>query len=170
MEWRKIKKKIEDNLLSIVLISAMLISYIYTYIHAYKPDPTQEELEQLNDRLEALEQLLDSKKPFTSENIKAVFDSVEESKSDSPSDINSLYSSGNYEDENGPSDEEEGTVGELVLICTSETSHAYHYYMDCMGLHSCKAGIDEITLEEAKRRGRTPCHFCREREATELDY
>lgn len=85
--------------------------------------------------------------------------------------VTGFYSSSNEQlSDVEPSDEEEGTVGELVLICTSETSHAYHYYMDCMGLHSCKAGIDEITLEEAKRKGRTPCHFCREREATELDY
>ena len=71
-------------------------------------------------------------------------------------------------DSSGKEDLEEEPA--YVWICTGTSSHAYHYYMDCIGLSSCKAEIDEISLEEAEKRGRTPCHLCREREATELDY
>lgn len=80
MEWRKIKKKIEDNWLSIVLVSAMLICYVATYIHEYRPELTPEEYEETLDRLEATKILYESKKPFTSDNLKALWDSIKESK------------------------------------------------------------------------------------------
>jgi len=44
-----------------------------------------------------------------------------------------------------------------VYICNSKTSKKYHYKKGCRGLNNCKAAIKEITLKEAKNRGRTLC-------------
>lgn len=72
-------------------------------------------------------------------------------------------------DEEGLDEEDEGDE-EQVWICTGKYSHSYHYYVDCEGLLSCKADIDVVSVEEAEGMGRTPCSYCRERNATELDY
>ena len=54
---------------------------------------------------------------------------------------------------------QEQETGE-VYICTGKKSHAYHSNKECFGLSSCSGDIETLTIEEAKEKGRTPCHFC----------
>lgn len=49
---------------------------------------------------------------------------------------------------------------ELVYICTGETSTKYHSNSDCKGLYRCSGEIEEVSEEEAKDMGRTPCKIC----------
>lgn len=46
-----------------------------------------------------------------------------------------------------------------VLVCISSTSHRYHTHY-CRGLKECTHEVKEVTLEEAKSMGRTPCGYC----------
>lgn len=49
---------------------------------------------------------------------------------------------------------------ETVYICTGENSTKYHKSKDCSGLRNCKGSIKQISLEQAKKMGRTPCKKC----------
>jgi len=44
-----------------------------------------------------------------------------------------------------------------VYICNSTTSSKYHLKKNCRGLNACKKPTKEITLEDARERGRTLC-------------
>lgn len=47
-----------------------------------------------------------------------------------------------------------------VYICTGPQSKRYHKTADCRGLRSCSKEIRKVTLEYAKKIGRTPCGYC----------
>lgn len=47
-----------------------------------------------------------------------------------------------------------------VYICTGPQSKKYHKTDKCRGLNKCSGTIKKITLEEAKKIGRTPCKIC----------
>lgn len=47
-----------------------------------------------------------------------------------------------------------------VFICTGSSSERYHCDPDCKGLSRCSGEIEEISEEEAKDMGRTPCKIC----------
>ena len=50
---------------------------------------------------------------------------------------------------------------ETVYVCTGGWAKCYHYKKDCEGLQNCGGTIKEITLEEAKKMGRSkPCGYC----------
>jgi hypothetical protein len=44
-----------------------------------------------------------------------------------------------------------------VYICDSPGAAKYHLRQDCKGLRNCRHRVIKITLEEAKRKGRTLC-------------
>lgn len=48
----------------------------------------------------------------------------------------------------------------MVWVCVSKTSHAYHSTDKCYGIMACKGKIQKISLTEAISIGRTPCHYC----------
>lgn len=50
--------------------------------------------------------------------------------------------------------------GVKVYICTGPQSKRYHKTPDCQGLRSCSKEIKEVTIEYAKKLGRTPCGYC----------
>ena len=58
-------------------------------------------------------------------------------------------------------DNQEAETGK-VWICTGGSSHAYHSSEDCYGLQSCRRSKKQISIDEAIRIGRTPCHYCHE--------
>lgn len=47
-----------------------------------------------------------------------------------------------------------------VYICQGRYSKRYHSSPNCKGLDNCKGGVIKVTLEEAQKEGRTPCHIC----------
>ena len=47
-----------------------------------------------------------------------------------------------------------------VYVCTGGSSKRYHKYRSCFGLNNCGGQIKEVSLQEAKRIGRTPCKIC----------
>lgn len=47
-----------------------------------------------------------------------------------------------------------------VYICTGSQSKKYHKTEDCIGLSKCSRSIEEMSIEEAKELGRTPCGYC----------
>lgn len=47
-----------------------------------------------------------------------------------------------------------------VYICTGIQSKRYHKTEDCIGLSKCSRSIEEISIEEAEKLGRTPCGYC----------
>ena len=47
-----------------------------------------------------------------------------------------------------------------VYICTGGSSRRYHRTPYCGGLNNCSREIIDITLEEAEKRGKTPCQRC----------
>lgn len=47
-----------------------------------------------------------------------------------------------------------------VYICTGSKSLKYHKSPSCYGLSKCSGTVKELTLEEAKKMGRTPCGIC----------
>ncbi len=48
----------------------------------------------------------------------------------------------------------------LVYICDSEGAKKYHLTKDCEGLKTCKHTILEVSLKEAKKRGKkTLCGY-----------
>jgi 5-bromo-4-chloroindolyl phosphate hydrolysis protein len=46
-----------------------------------------------------------------------------------------------------------------VYICDSKNATKYHYSPTCRGLANCSYKIVKITLEEAKKRGKTLCKW-----------
>lgn len=44
-----------------------------------------------------------------------------------------------------------------VFICNSENAVAYHRTKDCRGIKQCKKKIQEVTQEEAKKKGLKLC-------------
>lgn len=47
-----------------------------------------------------------------------------------------------------------------VVVCMGSSSKRYHRTEYCRGLNNCQGGVKKITLEEAKRAGRTACKIC----------
>lgn len=47
-----------------------------------------------------------------------------------------------------------------VYICTGPQSKRYHKTPHCKGLQSCSKQIKEVTVEQARKLGRTPCKWC----------
>ena len=47
-----------------------------------------------------------------------------------------------------------------VYICTGGSSKKYHKTSSCTGLSRCSGEVKSITLDEAKKIGRTPCGIC----------
>lgn len=46
-----------------------------------------------------------------------------------------------------------------VLICNSKTAKSYHLNY-CMGLKECNHDIEELTVQQAIKKGRKACNFC----------
>lgn len=44
-----------------------------------------------------------------------------------------------------------------VYLCNSSGGKKYHYSKSCRGLSNCQHEIIKVTLEEAKKRGKTLC-------------
>ena len=44
-----------------------------------------------------------------------------------------------------------------VYVCNGKSSKRYHYKKNCRGLSNCRSSISKLSIEEAKRRGRTLC-------------
>jgi hypothetical protein len=44
-----------------------------------------------------------------------------------------------------------------VFICASKGGKKYHFSKTCRGLNACKATIKKMSLEEAKKIGKTIC-------------
>lgn len=44
-----------------------------------------------------------------------------------------------------------------VYLCDSSGGKKYHYTKSCRGLSNCQHEIIKVSLEEAKRRGKTLC-------------
>ncbi|WP_419555721.1 DUF5763 domain-containing protein [Pollutibacter soli] len=53
----------------------------------------------------------------------------------------------------------DNTVDNKVLICKSTGAYAYHSH-NCQGLRQCRATIEKVTIEEAKRLRRKACGYC----------
>lgn len=51
-------------------------------------------------------------------------------------------------------------AGGTVYICTGPQSKRHHKTADCRGLRSCSKDIKKVTLEYARKIGRTPCGYC----------
>ena len=49
---------------------------------------------------------------------------------------------------------------EYVYICTGPQAKSYHKDTNCMGLQSCSAEVEQVSIEEAKDEGRKPCRYC----------
>jgi hypothetical protein len=45
----------------------------------------------------------------------------------------------------------------FVYICNSTGAKKYHLKEDCRGLRNCQHRVVKMTLEEAKKRGKTLC-------------
>lgn len=51
------------------------------------------------------------------------------------------------------------TATTMVYICDSPNARRYHYKEDCRGLSDCNHRILKVTLEEAKEKKLTLCHW-----------
>lgn len=60
----------------------------------------------------------------------------------------------------GTSETKSPQAGGKVYICTGPQSKRYHCTPNCRGLNSCSKEIKEVTIEYAKKIGRTPCGWC----------
>jgi len=49
---------------------------------------------------------------------------------------------------------------ENVYVCIGKSATRYHNTYYCRGLSNCRADIEEVSVAEAKRKGRTPCKIC----------
>lgn len=45
----------------------------------------------------------------------------------------------------------------IVYLCDSAGGKKFHYKANCRGLGNCSHRIIKVTLEEAKKRGKTVC-------------
>ena len=50
--------------------------------------------------------------------------------------------------------------GSTVYVCTGGYSKRYHATEDCRGLFRCRGEIIEMSVDEAKKNGRTACRIC----------
>lgn len=48
----------------------------------------------------------------------------------------------------------------MVYICTGSMSKRYHKTSNCRGLNSCSKEIKKVSVDYAKKIGRTPCKWC----------
>lgn len=48
-------------------------------------------------------------------------------------------------------------LSSTAYVCNGRSSKRYHFKKNCRGLSSCRSSISEVTIEEAKKRGRTLC-------------
>ena len=51
-------------------------------------------------------------------------------------------------------------AGDNVYVCTGPHARRYHKSASCEGLHNCSREIKQVTLEQAKKLHKTPCHIC----------
>lgn len=47
-----------------------------------------------------------------------------------------------------------------VYICTGSYSERYHKSSHCRGLSHCSGDIENVSVEDARNLGRTPCEIC----------
>ena len=47
-----------------------------------------------------------------------------------------------------------------VYICTGPQSKRYHKTPKCRGLDSCSKEIIAVSVDKARKMGRTPCGWC----------
>lgn len=47
----------------------------------------------------------------------------------------------------------------MVYLCNSSGGKKYHFQAKCKGLGNCQYKLIKVTLEEAKKRGKTLCKF-----------
>lgn len=59
---------------------------------------------------------------------------------------------------------QETSSGITVYICTGPKSKRYHCDQYCKGLRSCSKDVIAVSLEKARKMGRTPCKWCYELE------
>lgn len=55
-------------------------------------------------------------------------------------------------------------AGDNVYVCTGPHARRYHKSASCKGLHNCSREIKKISLEQAKKLHKTPCHICYRKE------
>lgn len=53
-----------------------------------------------------------------------------------------------------------GQRANVVYVCGGISAKRYHLDENCKGLSRCSCEIQEMTVEEAKQMGRTPCRMC----------
>jgi predicted small secreted protein len=53
-----------------------------------------------------------------------------------------------------------GLFDDKVYICNSKSAKKYHDNENCRGLKNCTHDVDEISIDDAKEKGRTPCKIC----------
>lgn len=51
-------------------------------------------------------------------------------------------------------------AGDSVYVCTGPHARRYHKFASCKGLRNCSREIKKISLEQAKKLHKTPCHIC----------
>ena len=51
-------------------------------------------------------------------------------------------------------------VNGTVYICTGPQSKRFHKTPNCRGLGSCSKEIKAVSIEVARKMGRTPCGWC----------
>jgi hypothetical protein len=56
--------------------------------------------------------------------------------------------------------ERTATTATYVYICTGGSSKRYHATSGCKGLSNCSGEIKKVTVNDAKKMGRTPCKMC----------
>ncbi len=49
---------------------------------------------------------------------------------------------------------------EYVYVCKGKSAKRYHASSRCKGLKNCKSGMEKVTLDKAKKMGRTACRIC----------
>ncbi len=47
-----------------------------------------------------------------------------------------------------------------VYICTGPQSKRYHCDRYCQGLSSCSKSVIAVSIDKARKMGRTPCKWC----------
>lgn len=51
-------------------------------------------------------------------------------------------------------------ANDTVYICTGPQSKRYHKTPECRGLRSCSKEIKAVSINYARKIGRTPCGYC----------
>lgn len=47
-----------------------------------------------------------------------------------------------------------------VYICTGSYAKTYHSTSACRGLNACKGSVKKVSLDAAKKQGRSACKIC----------